>query len=173
VMSDKPKRIDWESVLRDYRTGKFTLRELEAKHGVSYAQISRKAKAEGWTKDLKDVIRHATNVALLQETVTKAQKDTTDTVSVAVETNLRVIRGQHKRLEEMDGLYADAVRVAKAMLLAPADTKDSIAAVQATGTVFSTGKGLTELERKVFGLDDPEKSKADSFEELLNAITNG
>lgn len=88
---EKRKRIDWEAVERDYRTGKFTLRELETKHGPSYAEISRKSKKQGWTKDLREVIKQATNSALLQETVTTAQKDVTETVLVAAELNKQVI----------------------------------------------------------------------------------
>lgn len=44
------KSIDWAAVERDYRLDKFTLRELESMHGISYAQISRKAKAACWHK---------------------------------------------------------------------------------------------------------------------------
>jgi len=35
------RRIDWEAIERDYRTDKFTLRELEAKHGTNNATIAR------------------------------------------------------------------------------------------------------------------------------------
>ncbi len=85
------RRADWEAVERDYRTGRFTLRELETQHGVSYAQISRKAKELGWSKDLREVIKQATDAAVLRETVTQAQKDTTETVLVAAEINKQVI----------------------------------------------------------------------------------
>ena len=90
------RRADWEAVERDYRTGRFTLRELETQHGVSYAQISRKSKELGWSKDLREVIKQATDAAVLRETVTQAQKDTTDAVLVAAEVNTQVILG-HRR----------------------------------------------------------------------------
>lgn len=92
----KPKRNDWEAVERDFRTGKFTLRELEKKHGPSYAEISRRSKKEGWTKDLRDIIKQATNAAVLRETVTNAQQDVTETVLAAAETNKQVILGHRK-----------------------------------------------------------------------------
>lgn len=93
VRSDKPvrKRADWEAVERDYRTDRYTLRELEAKHGISYAEISRKSKKEGWTKDLRGAIRQATDVALLRESIEEAQKSVTETVLVAAELNKQVI----------------------------------------------------------------------------------
>lgn len=95
------KRTDWDAVERDYRTGKFTLRELETQHSVSYAQISRKAKEAGWTKDLREVIKQATNAAVLHETVTKAQKDVTDTVLVAAEINKQIILGHRSGLNKL------------------------------------------------------------------------
>jgi len=95
------RRVDWEAVERDYRTGRFTLRELETQHGVSYAQISRKAKELGWSKDLREVIKQATDAAVLRETVTKAQKDTTDTVLVAAEVNKQVILSHRTGLQAL------------------------------------------------------------------------
>lgn len=96
---EKRKRIDWEAVERDYRTGKFTLRELEARHGAGYAMISREAKKRGWSKDLREVIREATAAAVIRETVAKAtaeaQTATTDAVLVAAEVSKQVIL-QHR-----------------------------------------------------------------------------
>jgi hypothetical protein len=66
---DKKKRPDWAAIQRDYRTGKFTFRELEDKHGVGYASINRKAKAEAWQKDLSQVVREATEAAVIRDAV--------------------------------------------------------------------------------------------------------
>jgi len=100
VTSVKRFKVDWEAVERDYRTAKFTLRELEAKHHVSYAEISRRAKKHQWKKDLSEIIRQATSAALLQDSVTQAQKDITETVLVAVEVNTRVILGHRRDISD-------------------------------------------------------------------------
>ena len=103
----KPKakpRTDWDAVERDYRTGKFTLRELEAKHDVSYAQISRKAKQLCWEKDLREAIKQATDSALLHDAVTDAQKNTTEVVLVAAEMNKQVILGHRAGLARITGI---------------------------------------------------------------------
>lgn len=92
-------RPDWEAIERDFRTGKFTVRELGAKHGTSYSQISRRATKEGWTKDLRGVIREATAAAVIRETVAAAsagaQTATAETVLVAAEVSKQVIL-QHR-----------------------------------------------------------------------------
>jgi len=98
---EKRQRVDWDAVERDYRTGKFTLRELEAKHGVSFAQISRKSKEQAWEKDLRGEIKLATDAALLRDSVTNAQKNVTDVVLVAAEVNTQVILGHRKGLQEI------------------------------------------------------------------------
>lgn len=47
------RAIDWEAVSRDYRAGILSTRELGALYGVSHTAINKRAKAEGWERDLK------------------------------------------------------------------------------------------------------------------------
>ena len=120
VAASGKRRADWEAVERDYRTGRFTLRELETQHGVSYAQISRKAKELGWSKDLREVIKQATDAAVLRETVTQAQKDTTETVLVAAEINKQVILAHRSGLRAITEVkHALLNHIAKAAELLP------------------------------------------------------
>jgi hypothetical protein len=104
----KRKRTDWEAVERDYRTGKYTLRELEAKHGANNGLIARKSKKEGWTQDLAKVIRQATNAKLVEELVSKevssGQHKVSNTVLAAAEMGANVIlnhRAGLKRIAEV------------------------------------------------------------------------
>ena len=112
------QRTDWQAVERDYRTGRFTLRELEAKHGANNATILRRAKREGWTADLSKAVRQATNAALVQQVLAEkssaAQQDTANTVLAAAELNKQVILGHRKDLSKTQDL-------AQAMLAELAD----------------------------------------------------
>lgn len=74
-------RTDWDAVERDYRTGKFTLRELEEKHGVFNSSIARKAKKDGWTQDLRIAIRQATNAKLAGDLVSNFASEGAQNVS--------------------------------------------------------------------------------------------
>lgn len=89
------RRTDWEAVERDYRTNQYTLRELAEKHGANHATIGRRAEREGWTRDLTDAIRQATNARLITEAVQQkcddAQQNATTAVLVAAEANVHVI----------------------------------------------------------------------------------
>lgn len=158
------KRIDWEAVERDYRTGKFTLRELEAKHGAGYAKISGKAKALGWTKDLADVVRKATSAALIAEVATaratEGQTKATDVVLAAVELNKQVIlqhRSELQATRELAMALLSEVKQAGALvdhkelltqILAGegADTVDVSLARQAVRRALETGSRVSSVK---------------------------
>ena len=101
----KAKRADWDAIERDYRTAKFTLRELEAKHGADNGLISRKAKKLGWTQDLALAIKQATNARLVSELVSKevsdGQQKVSNVVEVAAEMNMRVIMNHRHGLNDL------------------------------------------------------------------------
>ena len=49
--------IDWESIEREYRVGIRSLKDIGAEFGVSDAGILKRAKKDGWSRDLTDRIR--------------------------------------------------------------------------------------------------------------------
>ena len=69
----KAKRpaVDWEAVERDYRAGFMSLREIAEQHpGTNHVAIARKAKKEGWEKNLSEKIAARTDALVTQQTVT-------------------------------------------------------------------------------------------------------
>lgn len=69
--------VDWERVEVQYRAGVMSTREIGAEHGVSHTAINKRAKAEGWTRDLSarvksmadaKVSRHLVSSAVAMET---------------------------------------------------------------------------------------------------------
>lgn len=188
-----PPSVDWEGVERDFRSGQFTLRELEAKFGISYASISRKATAEGWTKDLRVVIRQATDAAILRDAVTGAQKNVTETVLVAAELNKAVILEHRGDIKETRGVasallaeLADAALLASekellSQILAgsgaePADEARARATVNkalSVNTRISSVKQLADAfdklqlaERRAFGLDEKVERQPNSLADM-------
>jgi hypothetical protein len=181
----KKKRTDWEAVQRDYRTGQFTLRELEAKHGADNGLISRKAKKEGWTQDLSKAIKAATNAKLVEELVSKeissSQQKVSTTVLAAAELNKEVILGHRRDIKALASVAAELTQelgqIGKVDLRAMAEmlqddslTQEQVAELrEAVSNVVklpmrslvvqrlsSTYAKLQTLERQAYGLDDPE-----------------
>lgn len=62
----KVKTTDWERIELDYRAGIKTLRQIADEHGISHVAINKRAKRDGWTRDLSAKIQ-----AKAEELVTK------------------------------------------------------------------------------------------------------
>ena len=62
---------DWEKIEADYRAGILSLREIaEAHPGVNHVAITRRAKREGWSRDLSAKIRAKADALVTERTVT-------------------------------------------------------------------------------------------------------
>lgn len=53
MASSKPGRlpVDWEKVAKEYRLGKYSVRELAKRHSVGHQSILRRVSKEGWQQD--------------------------------------------------------------------------------------------------------------------------
>lgn len=154
------KRVDWEAIERDYRTGQFSLRELEKKHGAGFSKIGKRAKDEAWSKDLADAVRQATSAALIAEVATERATEglqgTTDVVLAAAEVNKRVILGH--RQQAANSRAAMETALAKVLSLADnvADIREAGALAAAVESLSRTSKLVIEIERKAFDIDTAE-----------------
>ena len=153
------KAADWDAIERDYRTGRFTFRELETKYGVPNSTIMRRQKREGWSADLSNAVRQATNAALIQAHVQQecsaAQQNAAETVLAAAEVNKQVILAHRKQLAD---LQAHAQRAREKLVQlgdAVADVKEAATLVSALEAAARTTKIVIEAERKAFGIDSP------------------
>lgn len=54
------KQPDWEAIQRAYRAGSLSVRSIGEQHSINHATILKRAKKEGWTRDLTDQVRTAT-----------------------------------------------------------------------------------------------------------------
>lgn len=59
-MVARAKKIDWERVERDYRAGIRSLQDIGQEYGISAPGILKRAKKEGWTRNLAERIREKT-----------------------------------------------------------------------------------------------------------------
>lgn len=99
------RNIDWDAIARDYRLGQFTLRELAEKYGCSHQAIAKRAKEQGWTQDLGEQIKQATNAKLVanlvNQKVASGGQAVANVVLAAAEINTNVILGHRKGLNEI------------------------------------------------------------------------
>jgi hypothetical protein len=62
---------DWEAIEGMYRAGLLSVREIARSHGVSHVAILKRAKADGWSRDLTAKVRQQVTTALVTSEVTK------------------------------------------------------------------------------------------------------
>ena len=170
------RRVDWDAVERDYRTGQMTLRELAEKYGCSHQAIAKRAKGSEWTQDLGEQIRQATNAKLVAELVNhevaKSGQEVANTVLAAAEVNTRVVLSHRKRLADLHRLAEDAQAKLEEMGCTLVDVREAGVFVQAVNGLASITKTLIEQERKAFGLDETSEKKTDLIEDLILEAMN-
>ncbi|WP_176510156.1 hypothetical protein [Pseudomonas urethralis] len=114
------KQPDWEAIERAYRAGVLSVREIAAAHEVSHTAINKRAKREGWDRDLKAKIKaKADALVSKREVSTEVSSKQAETEREIIELNAEVIanirmahRGDisrsrrltNKLLDELEGL---------------------------------------------------------------------
>lgn len=99
----QPKKAapDWERIEADYRAGLLSVREIAASQGISHTAIQKKAKAEGWERDLaKRIQDKAEALVAKREVASQVATETAATDRVIVEANAEVIasiRLEHRK----------------------------------------------------------------------------
>jgi hypothetical protein len=70
----KPPKVDvdWEAIEGMYRAGLLSVREIARLHGISHTAIQKRAKADGWARDLTAKVRQQVATALVATEVATA-----------------------------------------------------------------------------------------------------
>lgn len=68
--NDKPQ-IDWERIELDYRAAVKTLRQIADEHGISHGAINKRAKRDGWERNLTEKIQAKADALVSKAAVSK------------------------------------------------------------------------------------------------------
>ena len=99
----KRRRIDWEAVERDYRSGQLSLRQIAGLHGCSDGAIRKRAKKHKWRQDLTEEVRKETAAILAEEELEPDHRTTQrDVIDHAAARAVGVIREQRTKLLELN-----------------------------------------------------------------------
>lgn len=166
---------DWERIELDYRAGILTLREIAGKHGLTHGAINKRAKRNGWERDLRAKIRAKAEAlvskAAVSSEVSKAKADTeAATVAAYAEVQANVTLRQRKDLSVMsaegeallnelvtqrDMLPAleRAVEVLSAEDSDPSELRKAVTRAVGLGGRIGNLKALAEVRAKIIPLE--------------------
>jgi hypothetical protein len=182
-------RYDWEAIEAEYRTGRFSLRQLSDRHGPSEAAIRKRAKGDAkrppWKKDLTDAVRKRTREKITREALPPEARDALNDddeaiVEHAATENSAVVHGHRKilgRWRFITEQYAELLETqlatgkidvqVKSGDVVPIDVPlDYVGKAMANGTAAM--EKVVKLERQSYGLDlegedtPPEREMTDA-----------
>ena len=154
------KQPDWEAIERAYRAGSLSIRTIAERQGVSDTAIRKKAKVQGWARDLSDQVRKEVRSKLVRGEVRNDQGANCELDAEIIEEIEDAIIDETD--EDNNGMRRASMLAAVAL---PSNSK----------TLFqlsSAMKNLQVLERQAFNLDDKEQSSdVDELSSLMDELS--
>jgi len=84
--------FDWEAIERDYRAGLLSVREIAGRYGCTHTAINKRARADGWGRDLKVKIRAKADALVSRREVSRVSTVLpVETEQQIIEANAEVI----------------------------------------------------------------------------------
>ena len=102
---------DWEKIEADYRAGIKTLRQIAGEHGVTHGAINKRAKRDGWCRDLKAKIQ-----AKADELVSKQAVSTAVSTAKAV-SERQIIEANAERIAQVRGEHRGDIQRVRTLAL--------------------------------------------------------
>lgn len=102
---EKKAKTDWESIERDYRAGVLSIREIAKLHGITDGAIRKKAKENGWLRDLTEKVNAKVRSDLVRSEVRTADAQTERAiVEVAAAQVVHVVRDHRTVIKRMHSI---------------------------------------------------------------------
>jgi len=181
---------DWEAIESAYRAGLMSIREIASQHGITHGAINKRAKRDGWERDLKAKIKAKADALVSKREVSKqVSTEAATNERILIEANAEVIanvrmehRGDIRRARniasslfgELEAQCADvgALEQLGELMLSPDDKgQDKLneiyhkvismpGRVKSMKDLSDTLKTLIGLERQAYDIDGPTGDEA-------------
>jgi len=167
---------DWEKIEADYRAGIKTLREIAGDHGITEGAIRKRAKRDGWERDLSAKIQQKAEALVRKESVrsevrTESAISEREIIDANAQAIVTVRLGQRKDIQR-------SRRIAMALLeeLEQQAGGEQVAMLEQLGELLRSedDKGqdkLNDLYHKVISLPGRAKTMKDLGESLRVLVT--
>lgn len=164
---------DWEAIESAYRAGLLSIREIASQHGITHGAINKRAKRDGWERDLKAKIKaKADALVSKREVSSKVSTETATSERILIEANAEVIatvRMEHR------GDIRRARNLANSLFDELGAQCGDVSALEKLGDIMfdpdDNGRDrLNELYHKVISLPGRVKSMKDLSDTLKTLI---
>jgi len=170
------KAPDWEKIELDYRAGIKTLREIAADHGISEGAIRKRAKRDGWERDITAKIAQKADALVRKDAVrSEVRKESAISEREIIDANAQAIVSV--RLSHRKDIQRSR-RITMGLLeeLEQQTGADNVAMLEQMGELMrrEDDKGqdkLNDLYRKVISLPGRAKTMKDLGESLRVLVT--
>lgn len=185
------KQTDWEAIEREFRAGQLSVAEIGRQHGVSHTAINKRAKKEGWERDLSGKVRQVVSARLVSAQVSAS--NAREAIETAAARGVELVR-QHQsslgranriaetlmaelqrgcdRLDEIEDAIAeetgdDANSNRRNAMLKAVSLPSRAATLR---ELSQTLKNLIPLERQAFNLDEPGDDEPATKSDVRTAL---
>lgn len=166
---------DWSDIEKAYRAGREPLRAIAERNGITHGAINKRAKRDGWVRDLAGKIQAKTETLVSKDAVSKevsknARIAEREIVEANAELQANVIRAERKDITRYRGLVSKLFTELET-------TTDGLVLMEQIGELMSAPDEagvdkLNEIYRKVISLPgrvDMAKKLVETLEKLINA----
>lgn len=188
-MSQEKPAPDWERIEADYRAGVLSVREIASASSVSHTAIQKRAKREGWERDLAAKIAAKAEALVAKREVAKlVASGKVATERQIIEANaerIAQVRGEHRaignrvgtlglalltELEQQTASIEDLEALGELLRAPGADGMDRLndlyrkiistpGRVDSAKKVAETLKHAIGMEREAYGLDEKKSTE--------------
>ena len=102
---------DWQSIERNYRAGILSTREIAGQHSISHTAINKRAKAEGWDRDL------STKIQAKAEALVSRRMVSAEVSKAAVATERDIIEANAERIAQVRDEHRSDITRMRALVL--------------------------------------------------------
>lgn len=168
-MTQEKKEVDWGTVERHYRAGVLSNVEIARECGVTEGSVRKRAKRDGWTRDLSGRIKARAEELVRREVVRGAVRG----ANKATETQMVEINAQAAAIvliREKGSIQRSHALFERLMSEAEADESDLFRRIDAAKKLTEILERVIKLEREAFGVDaDKQDNPMDAALKALAA----
>lgn len=167
-MTEKQK-ADWEAIEREYRAGQLSVSEVGRQHRISHTAINKRAKRDGWTRNLAARVREEVSARLVADGVSSANaRETVEAAAVRVVELVRSHRADISRARSVAGRMIDELDMATAYRDEIAEEIEALCSVDDTDS--DAAKARAEKRKAAMHRAVGLPSRAASMQSLAGAL---